>query len=447
MSFSDSFQLKRGKASDVRTGWQIWGHWTFVVMSFIGLVRSVRGAGLGHWKIFTSAARTLWAGGDPYGTDFGSGVGLWFYSPSCGMLIFGPFALLPDQLGLGIFLGLSWGVFVFGASRLWTSFGVNRVPTLFWFSIAPAMMVSLLAAKLEILMMGLLMSACGDWIRASRARARAITEEAGHLGWEPALVLGALLNWKFQPLPTIGLLSLVWVLRPHEPEPRNVEMAAEALVREDEISRRVRFPVHVFLFCALWFALPLIWFGPRQTLQIYQHWQETLNPFMNESFQNFDNLFAFLREGFGWRPDFSVASRLAVVVGALMAGIVFVRLKWPRFEQRWITSDAAALALGLGAVFTVGFSPLSQNNAHVLLAPLMLSALLAWKRLEGDRLARWVLGVALTGLILVLDIAYSDLIPTELRNTFRSIALKPAAIVAFGAVLAALWLRVARLGA
>ena len=421
-----------------------WGVTAFLMVSVVGGARSVAGSGLGHFRIFTSAARALWHGMDAYGTDFGTGVGLWFYSPACGMVVFGPLSLLPEPLGLALYLFISWVAFVWGANKLWKSFGATRVPDLFWLLVAVQMMTSLLAAKLEILMMGLLMWACAEVIRTARARLRAGSDETARLGWEPAAVLGALLNWKFQPLPTVGLLTIVWMLRPAEGEPRDLEAAAQGLIQEDEIARRFRFPVAVAFNCLLWFAAPVLWFGLKPALGMLMHWKSTLQPFLEASYLNFDNIFAFLRAAFGISVTYDGAQKISIAVGLVMAVAVTMRLRFSRWDARWSIVDSAAMAMSLGAVYTVVLSPLSQNNAHVLLAPLFMCAMITWRRLDGDRLGQWVHGLSLGLLVVALDFAYSDLIPADLRTTLRGLAIKPAAVALFGLVETFLLFRAGR---
>ena len=421
-----------------------WGLTAFLMVSVVGGARSVAGSGLGHFRIFTGAARALWQGKDAYGTDFGTGVGLWFYSPACGMAVFGPLSLLPEAFGLAVYLFISWLAFVWGATKLWKSFGATRVPDLFWLLVAVQMMTSLLAAKLEILMMGLLMWACAEVIRTARARVRAGSDETARLDWKPAAVMGALLNWKFQPLPTVGLLTIVWMLRPAEGEPRDLEAAAQGLIQEDEIARRFRFPVAVAFNCLLWFLVPALWFGWKPMLEILVHWKTTLQPFLEASYLNFDNIFAFIKAAFGVSITYEMAQRISIITGLAMAVAVTMRLRFSRWDARWSVVDSAAMAMSLGAVYTVVLSPLSQNNAHVLLAPLFLSAMITWRRLDGDRLGQWVHGLALGFLVIALDFAYSDLIPADLRTLLRGLAVKPAAVALFGMVETFLLFRAGR---
>src|SRR3954463_67139 len=71
-----------------------------------------------HYRLFTLAGKALWAGRPAYGSDHGTNIGLWLYSPSCGMFFFAPFSLLPDPAGQFLYMALSIALFAWGAHSL-----------------------------------------------------------------------------------------------------------------------------------------------------------------------------------------------------------------------------------------------------------------------------------------------------------------------------------------
>ncbi len=71
----------------------------FVVASLIALVRVALERRSEHYFLFTQAADLLWAGENPYGRELGTPIGLWFYSPACGMFFFKLFSWIQPKLG------------------------------------------------------------------------------------------------------------------------------------------------------------------------------------------------------------------------------------------------------------------------------------------------------------------------------------------------------------
>src|SRR5690242_8659545 len=85
----------------------------YVLMSLFGMSRLALEGSSGHLRTFTLAAHALWNGQDPYGYDLGAG-GLWLYSPTTALLVFGPLSPLPPRVAVLLFMAISWIVFTLG---------------------------------------------------------------------------------------------------------------------------------------------------------------------------------------------------------------------------------------------------------------------------------------------------------------------------------------------
>jgi hypothetical protein len=364
-----------------------WGFFLFCSLSALGLLRTWAGSPPAHYALFTRAALALWKGQPAYGSDLGTGIGNWFYSPSCGMFLFGPFALLPAWLGMTLFLAISWVVFVAGARELLVISGLSEERTqLFWGTLAPQMMLSLLTTKLEILMTGVLMLACAWLVQGRRVRSS-------------ALLLGIVTSWKFQLLPSAGLVAVVaWLLR-----------------------RERRWPLLLLLGLGLSYFAPFVFRPAAELSAAHAAWDESLRNFISVAWLSFDNLFAFAHPMTGWPRSWGEAALVSAFLGAALAAGLALRVTQDAQQSGGHDAfpGAMLLALGFGAFFTVSFSPLNQNNGYVLWAPLVLAHL----ALTRGRLQAWIYGVAAGIMIL----AYSDLIPDAARSALRSHTVKPLA--------------------
>ena len=93
-----------------------WGFALLCAFSLLSLIRLMRQAVPGHYRVFTGAGRALWHGQNPYGTDFGTGVGYYFYSPTCALTVFGPLSVLPEKVGLVVYMTASFAIFVWASA-------------------------------------------------------------------------------------------------------------------------------------------------------------------------------------------------------------------------------------------------------------------------------------------------------------------------------------------
>jgi hypothetical protein len=368
-----------------------------VAVSLLSLIKLLRQEVPGHYRVFTGAGRALWQGQNPYGTDFGTSVGYYFYSPSCALTVFGPLAMLPEKLGLIVFMAASWMVFVWGARKF---ADVCRLSPShlqwFWGLIAAQMAGGVLASKLEIAIAGILLGAIAELIQKPRFGRSAVAVAAA---------LAAVLNWKFQPLPVVGLLLIAWIWR----------------------IRDWRFPAAIGVALAVWYALPFAFFPVEFVRSIHETWQTTFSHFVAESVLNFENIFAFLHAVTGKAISFEDTQLISGAMGfSLALGLAIHLYRGSPFEP------AVLLAVTMGTMFMTVFSPLGQNNALILYAPLLLCALIAHGRAHDRRRLQWTIGVVCAVMIL----AYSDLVPRAVREALRHLSIKSVACFALGMPIA-----------
>lgn len=369
-------------------------HWGMVILaavSLLSLVKLLRQAVPGHYRVFTGAGRALWQGQNPYGTDFGTSVGYYFYSPSCALTVFGPLAALPEKVGLVVYMGASWSVFVWGARKFASAYRLtpSRLQW-FWGLIAAQMAGGILASKLEIAIAGLLLGAIAALVERPRFNRSSISV---------AIALAALLNWKFQPLPVVGLLLIAWLWR----------------------IRDWKFPVILGLALAGWYALPFAFFPAEFVRSIHGTWQTTFSHFVAESFLNFENIFAFIYGTTDKALSFEDSQLMSGAMGSVLALSLAVHL-----HRRATFEQGALLATAMGTMFMTAFSPLGQNNALILYAPLLLCALIAQGSAQDGKRLQWVIG----SVCAIMILAYSDLVPQMVRETLRHLSIKPVACLA-----------------
>ncbi len=100
------------------------------------------------FRIYRDAALALIAGGDPYGAfDVWNGRPWHFAAPPPAAQLFVPFALLPEGIGLAIFLGLS---------LVCCGFALRRLGLPLWWLLFPPLVEGLAAANPQVLVLGLL---------------------------------------------------------------------------------------------------------------------------------------------------------------------------------------------------------------------------------------------------------------------------------------------------
>lgn len=397
-----------------------------MLISLVGLVTVLHRGSL-HYRIFVSAGSALWTSQPAYGTDFGTSLGYWFYSPSCGMFFFGPFSRLPETLGLGLFVAISWVAFVYGTSRFWKVVrpddDLDPLINWFWFAIAGQVHLAITTSKLELIMTGLLL-----WAGACLAERRR--------RWFAAIILAMIANWKFQPLPAIGLVTISLLL----------------------VDRDWKWPLLFTAALFSWFLLPFLFRPASYLLAAHETWRSTLSQFIDRDWLLFDHPFKFLKNVLGVSVTYSTARLVGLSFSALLI-LIQVRSTWSvlmarrdrskgigiftsaksgatQISARPINERAIVVLLGLayGALFTCLFSPLNQNNAYVLYVPLLMAGFISFGVATSTEKLLWkyVLVIAWA----VMTLSYSDIMPPAQRAFLREIAVKPLGCLILGTALA-----------
>jgi len=377
-----------------------WGLSIFVLDCALGYLALVFRPAGHHYAIFSGGARYLWAGMSPYGADLGV-PGIYLYSPSCAMFFFGLFSWLPQRLGQGLYMLASLAVLfagghaLLGVMREKLGFELQGTPLrhLFWLMAGSEVLGAILGAKIEIFMLGVQLYALALLL-------------GGRREWLAGLLFGAMTNWKFQPLPVIGLVSLILL-----------------------VHRRV---VPVFAFAAglaIFYLAPAAFLPWPFFLEIHREWNASLAGFLPGGWlgQIYQHVYAFLVRGLGVEIGLRHAQLASVIAGATLAAVL---LAW-HARLRMLAGDALALRVGLlvaagvGSAFVVLFNPMSQSNGYLLYLPLLLPVI--WMAREtGKELQA---GVVMVVAFVTISLLYSDIPPRPLYRLAYAQAWKPLGVV------------------
>ena len=364
-----------------------WGPWICGVFVLAAYIRLFLEKVPGHYRVFTAAARALWAGAPAYGTDFGIGIGPFFYLPSCGLFWLGPFSLLPEKTGVFAYVTLSVALFVVGVRALFLKHGRGTEHNLLWVSLSPFLFLACLTHKLEVASTGLVLLSVAWLLEGRRLRLS-------------SFVFATVLSWKLQFIPTLLLMALpIFFLK----------------------KGRLWF-LRVTAWSCFWLLAPYLthaWRagGMDYISASYRLLGVTLSAFTAEAYASFDNLFQFLVRGFGLTLTSNDTRVLSLAMGIVFAGaVVYDAVRTRRWDR------GLCLALAAGAGFITVFSPLSQNNAYILLTPLLGVALVE-RFFERNHLYWFGVGIC----VCVLMFAYTSFLPEAWREAIRYASPKPAA--------------------
>lgn len=386
---------------------QRWGLIVFAASTLIAFVQLANPKHWAHYQIFTGASRELWKGNSPYFTDFGTNFGEWFYSPSCGLTYYGMFAWLPDIVGIYLYMIASVLIFIFGVRYFIQS--VDRFLKIdslwlnwFWFWISFEMIAGILAQKLEITMVGIFFFVVGSLIRNK------------NLTWASFLFAMAI-NWKFQPIPMFGLITIVLLI----------------------FRSRMLFIPMTIAFIALWYFLPLLWLGSDSFEFINAQWKTSLELTLDKNWQEFIHVYKFIQNTLHIPLSTSQVMTISTTSGALLAAIVAL-YSWRNRNSNESLINALLLALSLGATYIVSFSPMGQTNAYVLVAPVLMAGVLfrmrAWQsgRLVWE--SHFYRGILFFGIVTAL--LNSDIITKQGRLLAVYYGLKPMGAIGLCIVMA-----------
>jgi hypothetical protein len=371
-----------------------WGFWYFALLSVITLTQLFDPSRRGHYHAFTSAGHAVASAAPSYMTDFSWNTGLyWFYSPTCALMVYYPFSLLPETVGLILHVFLMWSVFVAGvlfAVRSIEKLKISQFTpvqpmsiNLFWFFITSEMIGAIASQKLEILMTGMIFFSLGLLLRQRYLLA--------------SLLLALATNWKFQPIPLVGLLVLGEIL-----------------------ARRFQFFLGFlgFSIAAFLFPFAVLPFGYINITN--NDWFRAVDYQLVSQWLNFDHLFGFAMKILRFSFDLSEVKVLGVLIGGLFLAFQLWYVSW---VQHFLSRGREIIFSGILATFFItSLSPLSQSNGYILVAPLVLFATslafrapFEFRKLEvAAVLGGWVLTSVLS----------SDLVPKATRLFFSENAFK-----------------------
>ncbi len=374
-----------------------WGFFYFTFVSVITFFKLLDPSTRGHYRVFTGAARAMWNEQPAYFTDFGWQNGLeWFYSPACGLTFYLPFSFLPETVGVILNVVFMWAVFVWGTSYFFNAaldtpkfdFVPLRSLNLFWFFIASEMIGAIASEKTEILMVGLCLFAVGLLIRGRQ--------------WWPAFILAMVTNWKFQPLALVGLLVLSLIF----------------------YRRNFRFLFEFVFGSVVFLVVPYAMTGTEYLGRIYPQWMQAVQNQLITQWKSFDHVYNVARILGGVEVTYSAIQMVAFIVAVGMVSLLVTDYALYRRGKSGSFTSSACLALSLAATFMTSFSPLSQSNGYILVAPLTAVLAMIYGRLPKQSTEWWV---ALAGLLagwFITSMLTSDLVPVAVRDFTRESAIK-----------------------
>lgn len=383
-----------------------WGLWIFSISAFISFLGLLQERHWGHYRIFTGAAKSLWEGNSPYFDTFGTNLGFWFYSPSCGLFFFGPFLLLPTQWGIFAYVAISFVTFLAGLlTFLRTVLDLERTQWIphryfnwFWLLISFETMGAILATKLELVIIGLMLFVASWLIQ-------------GRMHFLSAVLMAMMINWKFQPLPVFGLMICALFFW------RNGRLPA------------LKFGAYFVLALIFWFTIPFVHLGVEGLLKISLEWQRSLSRSINEAWVVFEHLFKLPLRLSGRTVEYRNLQIFSLSAAIVLASIVSF---WTYRGRKVLTGPevrkwSISLALAWGCWYIVCLSPMSQGNAYVLYSPVLLLAIAVKSRFDRQMSSNWsralVVSIVMNGFL--TSILYSDMFGKTSRLFFNEYGVKP----------------------
>jgi hypothetical protein len=267
---------------------------------------------------------------------------------------------------------------------------------LFWMMVSSELIGAIMSTKLEILMVGLL-----NFIIASLIQRK-------HPLWS-AILLGMMINWKFQPVPLVGLIAIVTII----------------------YEFNWKFVVATIGSTLLWYGAPLLVLSQSELQFYYLRQSQTLSAFIQRDWPQFEHVFKIFNVTLG-NMSYSTALLISIVFGVLAA--LFLTTKVLKTIARQQKSDQdrvlfIGMATALGVTYILSFSPLSQSNAYVFYTPLLVFVF-ALRSSGGVKFGRaWPWAIGFT--YFTISIAFSDLNPAPLRRLMDQFGLKPWGVVFF----------------
>lgn len=386
---------------NLRAWRQNWGVSYFWLVSALAFFKLLTAGNSGHYDFFRATALKIWAGENPYAIAYPSGYFL--YAPSCALFFYGLVAWLPYFIGLALYVGLSWLLLRWSLKKF---LGAVPLPAtdqnLFYFILSSEVMGTILNARIEIFILGIVLAA-GFWIFQRRREGLAY------------FLLAMICNFKMQSLPTVGLLLVV-----------------EAVGR-----RRVLPTLYFALSLLFWYLIPFAVRPASLVIDSYRTWTTFFGPYMSAGWMDFQHIYRFIFKLTGAQPSFDGGQKISALCGAVFAAVLAQRIWQDRKGLRASGHDLVATAvlhdwylraLALGAAFVCLFSPMGQSAAFTLYAPLLICVFVL--RARASLLSRGQWNALLALAFFFVSLAYSDLTPKFFR-----IVLFEHSVKAFGVAL------------
>lgn len=320
----------------------------FVLICVVSVLTILNRGVHAHFWIWVGAAQNLLAQTQLTGrvTVLEDFFKAWLYPPWTA-LFFAPFTVLPMKLGQTLYVLLSVVVLLTGVLRVLDTTSPNRESwlsgTAFFLMIFSSDIVSSVPViRLELLTVGLCF-----WSLALSIEDRKPFWAGAFLGFASIL--------KLQMIPSLGLAVVYFLLR-----------------------RRRALGAYLGGVAAGAGILPMVYgtfFSPSYVRESLAIWSDNLRRGSELTWTHYQSLFAFLYTQLGWPETLASTTYISVLIGVALViwlGLKIVATTPDAMRPR--DSESLLLAFGLGGVFTVLFSPMSQGSGYILCAPLVLLA-------------------------------------------------------------------------
>ena len=359
-----------------------WGAGVCALVTLLSAVAvAVRPVGE-HFIFPTESFRWLIAGKIPYGVILPRCTGPFLYSPSAALFFFSWFSLSPEALFQSLYLWLSIAFFAFGlfrfsralATRLGFDWTAHPLRNLIWLMLTSELAGAVTGVKFEISLIGGCLLAFAYWLEGRDLRA--------------GLWLAITANFKLQALP-VALLGMAVLARRRTGAKFFTAFAAGSFV--------------------MW-ILPLPFLGGwTHFMEVNRAWMAGIELQVSTQWMKtvYQHLYGFMERAWGISLSLAEARRIMTMVAALLGAAVFLRPTDGR-ESREATANGLLFALGLGCLYVVAFSPLSQSNAYLWYTPSLLALVYFADR---AKVAVRAQTVTLLAAYFFISLAYSDLVP------------------------------------
>jgi hypothetical protein len=326
-----------------------------------------------NYRVVTNAAQNILEGVNPYERQ--ERLDYFKYSPLAGLLT-APFLLVPDTLGMFLFVSLQLGFFVWAFSKWTTSARLDRPPgysvaTVAFFSVVFDVTVAVQNCQVNVGVFALMLAAAAQFAEGKYIRA--------------GLVLSLATNLKLFPF-TLGLCL--------------------------STSFQKKYWLAFFGGLLLWAVLPTVFLGIDSNLRLHGEWLRLMTWDQTRDLSMLD-VGSFLALHFGVDP--SVRNVLAVAVGILIGVGVYRLFRGGRdgLVHRFV--------LPVNGLYVLLFSYLSESPTSVLaVAGIFLIGVEALNTRDRAPLYWGLWGVAL----MLIPIFYSDLVTKDWGEWARDFHLK-----------------------